>query len=173
MGHGSIHPLAQSVEFIQYGHRLKLKSVTPRNNSSHPSLYLLANCNLWTCVHCVGGINKQPQLAAGCLPCRYSGQREVRAKPWILASTISITGTSSSNIYYNEMYSAVPGLTQVALDWPNFDVVGETSSNFCPHHRAVHDGKFGQIVLTTEKPGMARYTLPYLVITITNIMYRY
>ena len=24
----------------------------------------------------------------------------------------------------------------------------------------VHDGKFGQIVVTTEKPGTAKYTLP-------------
>ena len=54
-------------------------------------------------------------------------------------------------------YLAMPGFTELAVDWPNFDVVGETSSKLSPLHISLQMPQFSRIVLTTEKLGTAKF----------------
>ena len=63
------------------------------------------------------------------------------------------------------VYLAIPGLTDLAVDWPNFYVV-------LLHSATVYDGKFGQIALTTEKTGTAKdkytCTLPIIIMFLSR-----
>ena len=53
------------------------------------------------------------------------------------------------------VYLAVPGLTELALNWANFNDIIQLLS--APQSSAtIHDGKSGQIAFITEKPGMAK-----------------
>ena len=50
----------------------------------------------------------------------------------VLSIFSPVSGGGSQNVLFS-FYLAVPGLTELVVDWLNFDVVAKTSSKFCTH----------------------------------------